>query len=392
MLLSKEVVLKWSGHIKKKYVNKGYLFTEIGDEFIVKIEDIPTQAHIDVECECDICGKTFSKKYYAYTKSFNNGGIVRCDECKSLNRKKLKPKYSYEDIKNKCEELGFELISEEIGTFKDYVQVRCYNHYDIVQTKRISEFFRNSGCKYCSVEKDRHSYEYIKSLFEEKGYTLLAKTYKNAKTELEFICNKHPEEVQKTNFIEISKYKTCKFCKSEEQSKRQRHDIEFIKQYFEENDCILISKEYKNNRYKLEYICNKHRDIGIQTTTYHDFRLSKGCSKCAIEKRSGENHPFYNPNLSPKERLRIRNDYGYNEWRKNVYIRDNWTCQICGLHNGKINAHHLYGYTENPDKRTDINNGVCLCPDCHREFHIKYTKINNTKEQYEEFKLQKLNM
>lgn len=56
----------------------------------------------------------------------------------------------------------------------------------------------------------------------------------------------------------------------------------------------------------------------------------------------------------------------YDIWRHKVYIRDNYTCQICGDKNCMIHAHHIIPQRENQDLILDINNGITLCPRCHR--------------------------
>lgn len=388
-LKTEEITLVWNGYIKNNYINKGYIFTANGDEFKIKVEDLPPQSHEWVNCDCDICGKSFPKQYYAYTRAFNNGGIIRCEECKSLKHKRQKPKYNYDEVKLKCEELGFELISKETGTFKDFIQVKCIHHSDIIQNKKISAIFNEDKCIYCSRDKDKHSYSYVQSIFEENGCTLLSKTYLNIDSELEFICNKHPFEIQKSTLMRVTNHQPCKYCQTEEQSERQGYDIEFIREHFKSKNCELISKEYTNNSSILQYVCNNHKEAGVQTTTFHTFRLGNGCPLCSNKRRSGINHPLYNPNLSDEDRSKDRKIPGYTAWRRNVYKRDNYTCQICGACNGKINAHHLDGYAENPDKRIDVDNGITLCTSCHIEFHLKYSKINTTSKQFKEFKLYK---
>lgn len=63
--------------------------------------------------------------------------------------------------------------------------------------------------------------------------------------------------------------------------------------------------------------------------------------------------------LSQKQ---VRNDYAYQEWRKLVWARDGFTCQLkdndC---NGKIISHHILPWRDYPEKRYDINNGITLC-------------------------------
>lgn len=64
----------------------------------------------------------------------------------------------------------------------------------------------------------------------------------------------------------------------------------------------------------------------------------------------------------------------YNEWRKKVYERDGYTCQLCGRVGGRLNAHHIKTFAENPELRFDVDNGVTLCADCHKEVHRRRKK------------------
>jgi 5-methylcytosine-specific restriction endonuclease McrA len=56
------------------------------------------------------------------------------------------------------------------------------------------------------------------------------------------------------------------------------------------------------------------------------------------------------------------------KWRKSVYERDEYKCQICQAdHN--LNAHHIMGWKNYPDYRYDIDNGITLCLPCHQNVH-----------------------
>ena len=93
-----------------------------------------------------------------------------------------------------------------------------------------------------------------------------------------------------------------------------------------------------------------------------------------------------NPYIDDEQRARTRNIDGYDDFIKSVYERDNYTCQCCGDNRGgNLVVHHLNGYNWDIEHRTDIDNGITLCEECHRRFHTAYKYGNNTKEQYEEF-------
>lgn len=94
--------------------------------------------------------------------------------------------------------------------------------------------------------------------------------------------------------------------------------------------------------------------------------------------------------FSTTEQHMIRNSSEYRNWRKEVYERDDYTCQCCGKRGGNINVHHIENFNENIESRIDINNGITLCVQCHllgyeNSFHSIYGEKGNNKEQLLEF-------
>lgn len=57
----------------------------------------------------------------------------------------------------------------------------------------------------------------------------------------------------------------------------------------------------------------------------------------------------------------------YKKWRRAVFQRDNYTCQLCGG-KGKLEAHHIIKKATAPELVFSIDNGVCLCLRCHQKF------------------------
>lgn len=87
------------------------------------------------------------------------------------------------------------------------------------------------------------------------------------------------------------------------------------------------------------------------------------------------------------ENTRLRQSAEGKAWTYDVLAKANFTCDKCSVRGGNLQAHHLNAFNAYPDQRFDVNNGVCLCKDCHDAFHSKFGKGHNSREQYEDFKM-----
>lgn len=81
----------------------------------------------------------------------------------------------------------------------------------------------------------------------------------------------------------------------------------------------------------------------------------------------------------------FRSTYQYKDWHDKVLKRDRYTCQCCERKNVPLNVHHIMNFADYIDKRYDVDNGICLCKDCHYKFHKIYGFRNTNNTQLNEF-------
>ena len=158
-----------------------------------------------------------------------------------------------------------------------------------------------------------------------------------------------------------------------------------------------LTKEHKRkigeaNKISVKKAYQKGKKFGFQKG-HKDFVLRKG--KKLSEKwkeRLKESHKGkfgikssnWQGGKTP-ENKKIRNRIEYRLWREAVFARDNYTCQKCKEKGIYLHSHHIQNFAEYPELRLAIDNGITLCKKCHWEFHKKFGKRNNTKEQLEKF-------
>jgi len=92
--------------------------------------------------------------------------------------------------------------------------------------------------------------------------------------------------------------------------------------------------------------------------------------------------------VAPETNL-IRGSAEGKAWKYDVLSKANFTCAKCGDRGGSLVAHHKNAFNAFPDQRFNVDNGACLCQDCHLDFHSKYGKGNNTDIQFSEWIMDK---
>lgn len=87
--------------------------------------------------------------------------------------------------------------------------------------------------------------------------------------------------------------------------------------------------------------------------------------------KSGIEHPRWRSDYNDDDREKYRGD-DFKKWSRTVKEVNNFTCIRCLSVGGKINSHHILSYSEYNNHRFNPHNGICLCLDCHKEFHSTY--------------------
>lgn len=115
------------------------------------------------------------------------------------------------------------------------------------------------------------SYEYIKKEFEKEGYKLLVTEYINSYRKLKYMCPKgHRHSISWSSF---RRGHGCPYCVGQ-----GKLTIKFIKAEFEKEGCRLLTKEYKNSKQKLEYVCSKGHKHNI---SWSNWKKGQRCSYCS---------------------------------------------------------------------------------------------------------------
>lgn len=126
----------------------------------------------------------------------------------------------------------------------------------------------------------------------------------------------------------------------------------------------IFSKEHKDKISE----ANRGRIYSIETR----IKLSK--------LNRGNKSRFWKGGVTAINKL-IRTSSKYKLWRKAIYERDNYTCQICKIRGIKLNADHVKMFSvilfENKIKNINdsikckelwnLDNGRTLCHSCHEE-------------------------
>lgn len=151
------------------------------------------------------------------------------------------------------------------------------------------------------------------------------------------------------------KYKKCKYCGIE------FYEFPYLKgkKKFCSTNCA--------NKYNADKLSKNRKGKG--NPMYNKIPWNKG--KIGVQKSiKGVNHHWWKGGISDESKL-ARISGKWKEWRKKVFKRDNYTCQICKIKGGNLIPHHIKLFRFYKKDRFDLKNGVTLCSKCHRGLHNK---------------------
>ena len=101
----------------------------------------------------------------------------------------------------------------------------------------------------------------------------------------------------------------------------------------------------------------------------------------AKDKWTKENNPNWKGGVTVKNRG-MRHSEEYRLWRRSVFERDGFKCQICGDDKGgNLNAHHIKEWANYPESRFSLDNGKTLCDLCHKNTE-NYGYLSIKKQAY----------
>ena len=132
----------------------------------------------------------------------------------------------------------------------------------------------------------------------------------------------------------------------------------------------MLGKHHTEKTKEIIRAKNKGKRYGVFT--------EEGRKKLSIY-HSGDKCIFWKGGIT-KLRAKIYNSYEYKEWRKNVFIRDEYTCVLCKVKNGNgkeiyLQADHIKPFSLFPELRFNIDNGQTLCKNCHNKKTVEQMKI-----------------
>lgn len=226
LVKGQKLKIKWNTKNKKHYVDQGCIYTKMGDEFTIDIDNIIPMGNINIKVECDYCHKIFERKYYNYLTSNKN---CSKDACKSCGATKA---------------------------------------YEIHFEKRKNETF-----------------DKLEKILKEKDYVLLTdrNDFTTVRMSIDYICKEHGKQTAiLDNLLCGHGCLSCKYINQKQQLRNNPDDIE--KCINSINNNTLLNKEdyvgvYEKNLKILCGICRKN----IFTTSFDAYKWKNNntCVECS---------------------------------------------------------------------------------------------------------------
>ena len=147
--------------------------------------------------------------------------------------------------------------------------------------------------------------------------------------------------------LEVNMKKNCQICNKEFSKKQSHSKSAWLLVKYCSRECAGKNSGFKR---------------GTEVWNKNKKGLQKAWNKGMKGFNTGEKSGRWIADRTKLAKRQERNDMAYKNWRKQVWLRDNFTCKIANPDCcGRIEAHHILGWTNYPELRYEVNNGITLC-------------------------------
>lgn len=129
------------------------------------------------------------------------------------------------------------------------------------------------------------------------------------------------------------------------------------------NNRDIVRRNFCSHSCRATYVSNSRKEFFIKNI----IPLSNTPEANAKKSHKGCEHPCWIVDRTQVKAKRPRNLQ--EQWRRLIFERDNYTCQICLIRGGKLQAHHKMPVAKFPQYRNVIWNGMTVCELDHKEIH-----------------------
>ncbi len=293
-------------------------------------------------------------------------------------------KLTYKYVKRQFELSNWHLIEDTYINSKTPMKCICPNGH--LTSKKYNDLQQNKGCASC-CNRERITLYKVNRAFEKEGYTAHIDTYINSSTRFECTCDKG--HIYTTFWDNFREGKRCPFCYSDN---RYGVNCPNYKGGVDKLNVSLYSTYVERlTKYYKVYII-KHSDLELIGIDCHNNNCNTifNPTPCSIRRRinsingtlHGANHLYCSQECKNTCSSFAKKKYREGEYINNKNIRThqtvwanlvktnaNYICEICGKANVVLIGHHEIPVKINPLISADIDNGICLCEDCHTKVH-----------------------
>lgn len=177
--------------------------------------------------------------------------------------------------------------------------------------------------------------EDIRDYFTSEGCQLLSESYTGSKQKLKYLAKCGHERSISLYDFRIGKGRYCRSCTAKRRVKR--HSYGYVKNYFKEYGCKLLSTDYKNNSTNLDYICSCGN---VSTISFASFRRGSRCDYCKRSKLANKARKYTIEDV--RKIFREKNCVLLEQKYVCTKTKMKYVCK-CGRENEITLNHFLYG-------------------------------------------------